>query len=212
MPIEPSDRDREIIWTLTRKVRVLTVAQLGRTWWSGTADSMGNARKRVRQLEQEGLLRRVTLTTHPELQLKKPVLVWTPGDAMPNFGAVSYRLQSRWTEMPHPTTAAIATSLATRRFGGHIAGRKPRATEATHDIHLSQIYLSLLDHSPKTAKSWLNDDGLYKEGRGRNEKLPDAIIRLGRGEELVIEFGGAYSKAKLGEFHEEMKHRAYEIW
>ena len=50
----------------------------------------------------------------------------------------------------------------------------------------------------------------------RGQKLPDAVIARGAElrPELVLEFGGAYDKARLVDFHADSEERKlpYEIW
>jgi hypothetical protein len=83
----------------------------------------------------------------------------------------------------------------------------------THDVHLSAVYLHLLVHEPRIATTWISEAGQYAHGAGRNERLPDALVRRASGV-TVIEFAGAYSKGKLSEFHEHCASRGlpYELW
>lgn len=215
MPVQLTDRDERIIWTLTRKLRVVTVDQAARTWWSDRQHATKAARDRLSKLRHDGLLHLVPVMAHPEIELPGPVFCWEPGDDTPDFGPISYRLRSRWNHPVAATTLVGATRQAVREFGGFIADRLPRPSEASHDIHLAQVYLKLVGRDPALAHRWICEQQLYAEGRGRNERLPDAILRPRRGKAedgRVIEFGGAYTKKKLEEFHEGISHSAYEIW
>jgi len=71
----------------------------------------------------------------------------------------------------------------------------------------------MLRQQPKRARYWQSEAQILARGGGRNEKLPDAIIRS-PSEKTVIEFGGEYSKRKLAAFHTHCADRglAYEIW
>ena len=143
-----------------------------------------------------------------------PVLSWRPGDPDPEFGAVAYRLQARWTEPPKDTAMVIATLQAAKRMAGH-GGRRPRPAETTHDIHLAQIYLRLLQANDKRARLWVSEAARAGRGgrRGRSAKLPDVLI--GRpGKFLALEFGGEYDKARLREFHAHCQQLElpYEVW
>jgi len=214
MTLRIAKRDREILTTLTRRVRVLSLAQIGRTWFGDAGNPADAARRRIGQLAEEGLVTLTTAMAHPELPLDAPQFTWRPGDAEPEFGPLAYRLQSRWCRPVQSTTLVLAAKLANHRFGGYVGGRAPRRSEVTHDLHLAAVYLWFLAHRPAFAKRWMSEHEQYALGGGRNARLPDAIAphRRDRQKDLVIEFGGAYSKAKLQEFHDELSHLAYQIW
>lgn len=206
-------RDEQILWTLTHRLRLLSVAQVARTWWKKL--HRASAASRLRQLAEAGLIEVENLMTHPEILLAAPVVAWCPGDDEPDFGAVAYRLKSRWTEAPIPTPLVNATRAAVGMFGGYTGGRGPRPSETTHDLYLAQVFLSLQAADPSLAKRWVSENELYADGRGRNERLPDAVIRGRRAGEppaRIIEFGGAYSKSKLADFHRAFSTYSYEVW
>jgi hypothetical protein len=164
-------------------------------------------------LEQAGLVTRITVFALPEIDLKGPQLIWNVGDPQPEFGPIAYRLKARWRGEARTTPIIIATRRAAGKYGGH-GGRKPRRTETTHDIGLAAVYLRLLQDDPDRAKNWVSEAALIAQGGGRNEKLPDAIIRTRSDRATVIEFGGQYSKGKLEEFHAAAEKRGlpYELW
>ena len=215
MSSQLNDRDERVIWTLTRKLRVMTLEQAARTWWADRPYPVKAARDRLAKLRDDGLLHLTSLMAHPELELTEPVFRWHPDDPAPEFGPIAYRLQSRWTRPMKATPVVGATRQANREFGGYIGDRIPRPSEVSHDIHLAQVYLKLVGRDPKLAQRWTCEQQLYAQGRGRNQRLPDAIIRprrAGAGDGWVLEFGGAYSKKKLEEFHAELCGEVYEIW
>jgi len=205
-------RDLEILDALTKRVRVLTLPQVARTWWAASKNPTENARDRLQILKANTLVQIQRVPAHPELPLEEPVSTWTPGEAPPVFGAVSYRLQVRWS-LPTVTTVCMsATTKAANRLGGH-GGRFPREVERTHDIHLARVYLSFKDRRPDLLPGWTFEEALRQEHRRSSERLPDVIILDGH-TRRVIEFGGAYPKAKLEAFHGYCKEKAlpYEIW
>jgi len=204
------ERDRTVLDALTHRVRVLTLEQTASLGWEGSAS---RARERLRALEAAGWLRALDLLAHPLIELGNPALVWEPGDPVPDFDKLSYRLTSRWKRSPRVHRAFIATRQAAVRLAGH-GGRVPRPSEATHDIHLAEVYLALLRKDPKRARRWVSEEDLYSQGFGRDAKLPDAML-LDRGEgPTVVEFGGAYRPAKLRDFHRFFQRKAlrYELW
>lgn len=153
---------------------------------------------------------------HPEIQLDAPVIVWEPSSPSPDFGKASYRLQSRWCDSPVRTLCVSASELAARQHGGFCT-RLPRAVELTHDIHLSQVFLTYRSRHPELIKHWVFEEQIKSERRRSpsppGEKLPDVVLRLDNGLR-VIEFGGAYGKEKLKAFHEYCLHNSlpYEVW
>lgn len=210
-----TERDREVLRTLTHKVRVLTPAQAARGWWGETSHAEENARDRLGSLRRAGFVDCRTVMTHPELPVAAPVFRWRPGEDPPNLGAVAYRLRARWTSHPVAISLVYATRKSLNLFGGYIADRPPRRTEVAHDIHLSAVYLWHRANAPGDADRWESEHELHAAGGGRNERLPDARIRddrQGRGGGRIVEFGGAYPKAKLEEFHAEFSGGQYEIW
>lgn len=215
-----TNRDQEIFDALTRRVRVFSLPQVARTWWSSAKHPTRAAEQRLRLLAAEGLLEVEQELAHPELELEEPVASWAPGEEMPNLGSTSFKLQSRWREHPVRTSCVSATDLAARRFGGY-GGRPPRAVELTHDLHFSRVFLLYRERCPDLIGSWIFEEQVKAERRRKlrrsrtrsHEKLPDAFLRLDSGPR-VIEFGGAYDKAKLQAFHHycEEKSYPYEIW
>lgn len=214
--MELTDRDREILIALTHKVRLLSLEQIARTWWSDSPSGLATARKRLAQLSNPAshpyVMQRMKLNAHPELMLSGPLFTWRPGDPTPPFGALSYRLKKRWKQAIKPTTVYIATERAARHFGGY-GGKLRRPLQATHDLHVSQIYLQMLKTDPALAKLWVSEERFAEERR--REKLPDAVIRDALGNIiLVIEFGGAYDAKHVERVHDDCVTRSlpYELW
>ena len=215
---EAAERDAEILVTLTKFVRVLTIPQIARTWWATAKNPAGATEQHLRSLVAEGLLDIERAPAHPEIELKAPVLSWGLDQPNPEFGPVSYKLQSRWTFHPELTPCVSATRKAANRFGGY-ASRPPRQVERTHDIHMGQVFLFYRANEPELLKFWVFEEQIKAERkRARTEsshgvKLPDAILRAPAGTR-VVEFGGAYSKEKLQAFHAYCKenHFPYEVW
>ena len=206
--MELTNRDREILLTLTHKVRLLSLDQIARSWWPSS--SPGAARARLSALP--ALLHRLTLNAHPELTLPGPLFTWRPGLPTPPFGALSYRLKKRWNQAVKPTTVYIASEKAARYFGG-CGGKLRRPLQATHDLHVAQIYLRLLNADPALAALWVSEERFAPERR--REKLPDAVLRDAAGNLiLVIEFGGAYDAKHVERVHLDCVTRSlpYELW
>lgn len=203
---------REVVAALTQHVRVLTVDQIARTWWPHTQRPRSNALKGLADLEGRGLVETFSMMAQPEIDLPGPVFVWRPGDPEPDFRAIASRLRARWKRPRRPTDAVIATRRAARDYGGYLGGRRPRASEATHDLHLAQVYLRMRRESPELLEFWVSEAQQYAEGGGRNEPLPDVIIRPAGAAQFLVEFAGQYSRRKLEEFHGRTNHIPYQLW
>lgn len=207
-----TSRDEAILDTLTRRVRVLGLCQVAETWWTNSARKSEEARSRLKQLEERGLVQFLNLLARPVPVLSLPLCIWKPGDPKPEFGAVSYRLRSRWTLPVRSVSGVMATAQAGNRFAGK-GGRPPRASEATHDLCLAAVYLGMRTANPKRAQRWISEAMLFERGLGRGDRLPDAAI-VTRNGTTAIEFGGAYPTAKVAEFHEFCAEQewGYELW
>lgn len=207
-----TERDQAIIEVLTHRVRVLSIAQIARTWFASTDRANAIASRRLRVLEQAGRLERVTMLARPELKCLRPVATWMPGDPAPLFESLSYALQARWTLPAVPTTMFLASRSSGVQAGGY-GGRRPRRSEASHDVSLAALYLHMAATEPTVAQTWIPETRLRHRGFGHGAMLPDAIVER-EGRSVVVEFGGAYTPAKLSEFHAFCRERGlpYEIW
>ncbi len=93
-----TNRDVDVLETLTLKVHLATLEQIFSGWWSNCSRGTKAARERLSKLEKDGWIERHRVNVHPMLTLAKPELTWVPGGPTPDFGPVSYRLKKRWTE------------------------------------------------------------------------------------------------------------------
>lgn len=213
--ISITQRDDEILDALTLRVRLLSLDQVTRTWWSGMTYGKKAALRRLRQLGDAGKLLVFDLPAHPEIHLAQPVCRWKPRQPAPAFDSVSYKLSSRWTEPPIRHRAVIASKATGRHYGGW-GGRFPRGTERTHDLHMATVFLVKLKCRDFSTPNWLSEEKIReRRARKRSGKLghlPDAVIA--RPKRLAVEFGGAYSPDKLRSFHAycEEVGLPYEIW
>jgi hypothetical protein len=213
-----TDRDRAVLACATGPTRLFSLEQAAATWWSGFASGIVAARARLARLETAGLLVKRVFPTHPLLALDAPLVVWRPGDDLPDFGSISYRLQKRWNLGTVPTTTYIATTLATKLMGGlrrgdKADGRLRHPLQATHDLHVAELYLRFLRSEPALAECWVSEEVLQKRNPGK--KASDGALLDRAGEiRLAIEFGGSYRSRRVKSFHRECarKNLPYELW
>lgn len=208
-----TSRDQAVIHSLLFCVRLATLDQLARTWWSPSATGRKNAGNRVTSLLRSGWLSTRSVLARPLLPLIAPEQIWNPGDPAPDFGALAWRLQSRWKQPVQLVRACLASPAAARRLGGPRRGRIKNLCQVTHDLHVSEIYLKRVRHEPALAQTWVGEDVLAPQRR--HQKLPDAVLQTSTGEIFrVIEFGGCYSATRVAQFHADCAARRlpYELW
>ena len=197
----------EVLEILTQKVRVLTDNQVSRVSFQHTKQPAVVSRQWLRRQEKAGMLSLHELMTHPEIDVSKPLLDFHPGSPTPDFDALAWQAQSRWTSVPKQTLVATATKKAKQLTAGPVGGRPIRAREATHDIHCSAVYLHFRQHQPELAKRWLPEDAVsHLDGN----KVPDAIIT--GDEPIIVEFAGAYAAQKMRGIHAEFCNRRYQFY
>jgi hypothetical protein len=206
-------REREIVSALAAKIRMLAFETILRGWWPSSESAKTNARRRLSDLIEAGLLIRERAFAKPLLPLGEPVFRWKPGDDAPAFGELSWTLQKRWSEPAREVTVYLATRRAASIFGGRADGRIKNPSQVTHDIHLGALYLKLLRDAPSLAAGWIGEDILAPTRE--HQKLPDAILHDAEGKpRLAVEFGGSYPRERVQGFHEDCAARSlpYELW
>lgn len=209
------DVHHELLSVLVHRVRLLSVDQVARTWFGAHVDGWRAAKRCLRRLTEMGTLETQQVLAQPvSFPIERPVVSWQPGSSDPDSHAVSYRLKSRWSEAPKPTTVCFATNRGGFMLGGS-CGPPKHPAQIAHDLLLAEVYLFIRDRHPELAKAWMGEADYEDESRG--EKLPDAMI--GRSADpadvlMVIESGGAYDAPRVQAFHEFCKRKrfSYQIW
>ena len=106
-----TERDLDIIETLTRRLRLLAIEQIARIWWP-RAGSRRVIRRRLRVLADANLIHRTIANVHPLLDVSRPLAQWSPGDDEPDFWKVSQDAKNRWQSASRPHEVFFATKLA----------------------------------------------------------------------------------------------------
>jgi hypothetical protein len=193
---------------------MLGLDQIARTWWSDAGVRRDAAARRLRELNLAGLLRTREVVAKNIGPLHRPLVSWRPGERIPDFGALAWRLHLRWRAAPVRETIILASPRLARRFGGRRLGRVPRAFQVSHDLGVAEMFLAARRFRPKLISRWIDEDRLSPFRRG--EKLPDAVLadRPATTPRLVLEFGAGYGKSRLQACHDdcEMRGLPYEIW
>lgn len=203
-------RDREILGVLTSKIRVVSISQVGRLWFSGTANPARNAARRIAELAAAGWLRQLTVRVRPTPDLSRPIVVWGAGDPAPSFGSLATILANRWNNPLVATLITHASRAAVVRLGGG-SMHPPRRSEVSHDLAVAEVYFHYLRAAPKSL--WLSESRLLELGFGDRARLPDAMVET-NGVRTAIEVGGVYTARKLAAFHEFCRSSGlrYELW
>jgi hypothetical protein len=215
LPVRLTARDCEILESLARKVRAFSVSQVARGWWKESRNPTAFAHRRLSQLANAGYVRTLIVHVSPLLDLGEPLYVWCEGRPVPDFGSLAWRLQSRWPETaPQPTEVIVAAPAANNQFGGPVSRPRFTSHHATHDLHVSELFLRFRETRSEDVAGWLGED--IRPKSGYRLKDPDVLIETGSGRRpLVIEFGGrSYEATHLRAFHEDCaaRGRNYELW
>jgi hypothetical protein len=205
-------RAADLLAVLTRRVRLLSVAQVARVWWATVRDARRSADAQVAVWADAGWLVAERLLARPELALRRPLVCWQPGQALPDFARVAAVLRVRWHRAPAVLTPCVRASAT-----AHVAltgrpARSSRPGEVTHDLHVARVYLLMRASLPTRARSWVLEDALPTSDEP-GEKRPDACVTDGR-HQTAIELAGEYDAPKLRAFHDgcAAQNLAYELW
>jgi hypothetical protein len=196
-------RNRVIVETVADKVPHLTVVDQVASFWPKTIAGRKNAMRQIVALERLNLLHRVTILIRDELAMEAPVVEWRPGLPDPQYGAVAYRLQSRWRQPVRSVVAIVATRKA-RAYFGVTRERQFFPEQCAHNHHLAVLYLRLLRTEPEVAARWCQEPKWRSAAVRRLEKLPDVGIYSEDGTriERLIEHGGNYDRRRVERFHD----------
>lgn len=206
-------RDHQIMAALVRKFRFATLDQIARAWWPHSSAAIPLAARRLRKLQKLGWIDSTRVFARPVLCLNGPLIDWSPGKDAPHFQGISTRLRERWTKPACSMRVFAASQIATQ----HLVGKNRRAIknfcQASHDLHVTEVFLHYLHHRPELANKWRGEDDIA--GQRRHQVLPDAMLMDDNGEPLcAVEFGGSYTAERLRDFHEDCSKRKlrYEVW
>lgn len=205
-----TSRDQDILDALTLRIRILSIAQLSRWFWTGETDRRC-ATKSIDRLVRAGLLDWKRFLVGPEVELNSPLASWRQGETRPDWDGIVWRTRTRWIGRVTAMRCVVAAPGGAARYG--VTSHPPRISEATHDLHVAQVFLRLRASNLERARRW-DGEALRQFGRQPNAKVPDAIIRRA-GTPLAIEVVGAsYGANKLNAFHGycESQGLSYELW
>lgn len=192
---------------LSCRVRVLTARQIARHFYAQYKGPMDCARRVIRTLVKQELACAWPVVV-AELDVSQPLAVFEPRTPRPEVGHLAWRNEQRWNKAsPARTICVTATVKALATYGGSC--RRPRPLELEHDINVSGIYLSLLDHEPHVAATWLPEDEI--ETTEFDGRRPDAIIEHDRPVVLDL-LGRGYTREKIAGLVRHYQNHILELW
>jgi len=207
-------REKEMLATLTNRVRVMTLDQVARTWWSEKQWGVSRAKKALCELADAGWVNFHDATSRPICRLQHPLFSWQPADSEPDFSRLSQQLHRRAMVPAEIVPVVYATSKSNSLFGeGTLPKVKP--TQMTHDLHVAEIFLTYRAAGLRSSE-WVGEDQFPYSWP--IQQRPDAILVDRRGVVIrAIEYGGDYSTERLDELHDGLSQfdchgLAYEIW
>ena len=213
-PLKLSEIDEDILRTLALKVRVLSIDQVARTWWPEVSNPQKRAAARMRELQQGGLIECFSMPARPVPDVSEPLAVWQPGLPTPDFKSVTHVARKRRDGESKSAALVAASDAGGRQFGGR-GGRGLRVCEASHDLHVSEVFFEdFRRRTPARAASWVRDDLLLTQGHSISDKLPDALVTDGCSKTAIEICGDSYSDEDLQGKHDwcEKVRYGYELW
>lgn len=196
-------KEIEILEALALKVRVFSREQLAHAWF---ADDPEAAERGMLSLCEAGLVERLQVFAHPIIPVSPPAFSWTPGDPEPDaakFVELSQRFQGRWGQAEERFTVYVTTAAGANAMGSYMTER-PSDEQWTHDIHVGQVYVDMMDtNTPEQMQNVIGEGALPKLGlQIYRMKDPDLFVTdEHRQATVVVEFAGAYDEKHIEDLH-----------
>ncbi|MEO0853901.1 MAG: hypothetical protein AAFY15_10435, partial [Cyanobacteria bacterium J06648_11] len=195
-------RDLVALEVLAHWVRALSLEQLGVLLSPTSKDKSSAASRWLKRMAASGLVDEYTSTASEPQSMRVfyrcQLSSKESSSLVPDFRALSAQLRRRW--MSHPKfTRVVRLGRAAASMLGVPQPRRMRPSEASHDLQLAAVALSLRDRGVVT--SWEAEESLARREVFK-AVTPDALVTLDSGQQWVVEGGGSsYSAAKLEAFH-----------
>lgn len=212
--MEPGRLRKELLELLTLRTRAVAEAAVAQHWFSHSASPKRAARVALSRLVQSGELTswRAPIRIMTRLS-SQPLAEWSPGLPEPELSQIASQSRARWGRAEVIRTLYSASTQAVSKARGR-AARAVRASEASHDVALSELYLHMTRLGARGVSSWRGEDslGAYVECLPV-PAIPDALTQFD-GRFVAIELVGRYRAEKLRAFHTscERARLAYELW
>ena len=130
--------EKEILVVLANHVRMLSLPQVARTWWTENRRGLRRARESAQRLAEEGWLDSYRVFSRPVAPLSEPLVVWTVSQRPPDFPQLSAWLHRRASASAAVTTVITAARKTHSLFGHGVVPSRPKLTQITHDLHVAR--------------------------------------------------------------------------
>lgn len=206
-----TERDLDLLETLTLKVPMLTVPQIAELWWPGTC-SQRAPRHRLALLMKSGWIERHVVNAHRSHGALRLLFAWKPGDEAPDAERISCESRAVCYEPSRPTEVCVAAPRAACLLGSTVRGLPPLELR-DHDLRLAVVHVHYKKTWPRLARLWIGRHARPKAGY--RLKDADALLCNGNGRPLrVIQAAGRWNAARVESFHEYCADSdlPYELW
>ncbi len=206
--------ERELLDILANHVRLLALTQIARMWFAGRRKADRHAENLSERLASAGWLRVSEILARPIRRLSAPLCEWQHAEPAPDFWELSRRLHQRASSPAALTTVVRATAKTCALFGIRRSSPAPvKLTQATHDLHVGEVFLTFARRGLPPGVSWVGEDVLPLTWP--IQQRPDAVLVNSTGELVgAIEYGGDYPQQRLADLHHGLASipLPYEIW
>ena len=189
--------EEEILISLAWHVRVLSVEQLARTWWSGLATGTRLANNFVKARSATDWLHVRHVLSRKPTPLAEPLQTWHPDAPVPDFAELS-RLLHRRARTPARKFRVVTASRKCRELFGMVgAAHRPKLTQLSHELFVSEVFIRYLQNGFNVfSGEWVSEDRFPSSWPIRVR--PDGLIKDAEGNIVrAIEYGGAYGVRRL---------------
>lgn len=208
-------RDLSIVSALTVRCRLMSLEQIAANWWPLATGSVHNVTRSLNRLIDAGLLDEFEVDIEMLPQMTKPLASWRPGivdEAIFDPQKISHQLQSRWHGQSQRCRVYAPTALAAHLYGSLTHGLHD-PLQATHDVHVAELYLLYRRRDPTLAEHWRGEGCFRKAGFALKD--PDAfLVDSAFKPTFAVEFGGKYPAERVAAFDDHCRTHAlpYELW
>ena len=164
-----TERDLDIIETLTCRVRVMTLSQIATLWWEGDAILASEA---LNQLVATGSIERTE--TYSQYEMTSECLFrWIPSDAKPAFDEIIDTHYARQRSQKVAGEIYTATRFAANLFASEFT-TFPSPEERPEQIRMAEAYVAHRSSRSTEASFWFNCRA--GEPDASNQTKPEVLI------------------------------------
>ena len=201
-------RDQDLSKVLGLCVPLMTVDQVRRGWWPGSRTSAA-CERRLSLLQGKELVVCSSTMTVPPPPLCGPLVVWRPGQKIPDFGPALAEARRRARKRASSVPVVWACFATCARLGTIVRSFRP--SDVAHDLLLAEVFLA-----HKKANTGITE--VWRGGMGQacraGLRVSDAVLtRPGRPLHIEV-VGSSYSRTKLTVLHWFCADRdtEYQLW